>query len=303
MALDLVVELVNLCVELTQFGQAYGKSRDEQFYRRLEKARSTPGKPGDLLLAKFCNDCERRSAKTLNDSHLFMKWGIALRCRASRAEVSEADRLCAEADQKFSHALAIDSNNEEIHAARVETILRRAQLHSGSPEGCRLLTEACEMCRRRVGIVASGKHDARLLWVWGASLAGLAEIEKGAEAERLYDEAEAKFRRAYGMWPEPEFQLDRAQALLYRSMLHRGDDRQEMLTRVCDLCRGMVENQSGGYKALVIWGAALSCQVAHAGPDAERIFAEGNEQFARAKSVDPERAKAEITRVLAKVFR
>ncbi|HLK66521.1 MAG TPA: hypothetical protein VKU19_23970 [Bryobacteraceae bacterium] len=304
MSFGWVLELASLCLDLAGKRKEYAKSKVEKFYLRLNEACATPGKEGELLLAKFCEECELRSSKNPNDSQVLYKWGIALWWRASRAPDGQAERLYKQADARFASALAIDSNNGEIYASRVEALRRRALLDPYSPAGHRLLSEICEMCQRRVGIYANGKHDARILWVWALALADLASIDAGTRTEALYREAEERFCHAYRLSPEADFQVDRAQSMLYWSRLHTGETKREKLAQVCEMCQALADCGTGGSRNLVIWGNTLSWQASLADrPEAGRLYAAAEEKFSRALRVDPQDLTAEVGRVRVMALR
>ncbi|HTS25891.1 MAG TPA: hypothetical protein VMH81_08445 [Bryobacteraceae bacterium] len=164
------------------------------------------------------------------------KWGSALWRRAGSASDSESGRLYEQADKRFVQALAIEPNNGEIHAERVEMLRRRAMLYPDE-KGRRLLREVCELCEKWTGIYASGPQDARILGVWGPALSNIAAYEAGAERERLYEEADDKLQRAYALSANADFFVNRADILLCRSVSRRGVVDRNALTRVCDLCR------------------------------------------------------------------
>src|SRR2546423_15184254 len=74
-------------------------------HQMLQQARHGVNEESDRLLEKCCAECEKVVAK--NPRHVFAwhVWGAALWCRGQRAAGPEADRLYAEAEDKYASAL------------------------------------------------------------------------------------------------------------------------------------------------------------------------------------------------------
>ncbi|HEY1219920.1 MAG: hypothetical protein ABSE42_03420 [Bryobacteraceae bacterium] len=295
--LSLVVELVNLGLDVYRKRQQEHVSKID---RLLDEARTASGKERSTLLASLCEECARLIKKKPGNAHALHNWGVALWWRAALATSGEAERLYAQADKKFSQAQALAPSKGSIRADRAEALRYRSALHSGE-EGRRLLVQVCEECEKRVGIYASGPDDARMFHTWGMVLWWLAARERGDEAKRLYKEADDKFTRGRTLAPDQtDAAVDRAEALVWRSALYSGEEKREMLQRVCEQCEELAGRGTGGARMLTIWGSALCWLGTMAtGAEAERFYAEAEKKTSRALRIDPDTANAADLRARA----
>jgi tetratricopeptide (TPR) repeat protein len=298
--LDGIVIAVALGNTLWIVYQSFKKASARKIDRLLDKARAASGTEADTLLARACEECARRVEKKPRDAHALHQWGVALWWRAAKASRSEAEQIYEQADQKFSHAQAISPNDPACCSDRVGALFYRSALHPGD-KGRRLLTEVCDLCHKRVGITGKGPYDARTLHTWGMALWWLARGEKGAEAKRLYQEADERFAKAVALEPkEADFAVDRASALVHRAALYGGDEQRQMLQRACRQCQQLSYRGKGGARMLAIWGSALCWLGATSkGEEAERYYAEAEKIAARALRIDPDSAHAAAVMVRA----
>ncbi len=299
MALDLgvILDLVDLVA-----GPLYRrwKKGPGKLDRLFEHACAATGQEQQMLLASFCEKCARKIQKNPEDSHTLHRWGLALWWRAAKAPRAEADRLYEQADKKFAQAQAIAPGDGEIRANRADALWRRAALHPDE-EGRRILIEVCGQCERRVGIYGNGPHDARIFQIWGLAIRGLAQRESGSEADRLYQAADEKFIRGSALAPgQTEMAVNRAETMLWRATLHTGTARREILARVVEQCAAEASAGAGGAPVLATWGYALCWKAADCtGTEADQLYQEAQQKFARALTVDPQNKEAAVGRMRA----
>ena len=304
MAFSLIFDALHVVVNGWDVYQRRKKAHASKIDMLLNEARAASGPEAIAIFAKVCGECARRVEKKPRDAHAMRQWAVALWWRAARASGAEADQIYEQADYKFSQAQAIAPHDGQCCADRVEALRYRAALHHGG-KGRRLLRQVCELCRQRVGIVSSGPHDARMLHSWGMALWWLAAGETGAEARRLYQEADQRFAKAILLEPkEADYAVDRADALRYAAALETGDEQREMFQSVCRQCRQLAERGAGGPRMLAIWAGALYWLARiTTGADSERFSIEAEKKAARALAIDPGTAHAAETKLRALVHR
>ena len=254
----------------------------------------------NALLARFCEECARRVEKKPQDAHVLYKWGCALWWRAGARSGSEAAELFEQADKKFARAQQIAPNDGEIRFARAEAMRCHAALY---PEEAsrRLLVRVCEQCEARLGIFATGPHDARMFNTWGLALWWMAAREKGAEALRLYREADEKFGRGCSLAPEQtEIALNQAEARYWRAYLETGAAQVETLNEVCAQCANLASLGAGGTRMLEVWGSALCWLGARSpGIEGEPYFEQAEAKLSLLLSIDPGHERAAMGRARA----
>ncbi len=295
MALSLVLDLLSLVGEGFSFYKKRKQAHVEKLDQLLNDARAASGPEADALFAQACEEAARRVEKNAQDARALHQWGVALWWRANRASPSETDHIYEQADQKFSQAQAIATNDGALCADRVGAMGHRAALHPGD-KGRRLRLQICELCRKRVGIVWSGPCDGRTFRAWGSALWWLAATETGDEAKRLYREADEKFAKAVMLAPdEADFAVDQADVLAGQAALYGGDEQREMLQRVCQQCQRLADRGKGGARMLAIWSWALCWRgYAAKGEVATRFYAEAEKIAARALRIDPDSERAAV---------
>ena len=304
MPLGAIVEILNLAGHGFSLYTKRKEAHRNKIDRMLDEARAASGPEALPLLAAVCQECTRRVEKHPQDAHALHRWGVALWWRAAKASRSEADHIYEQAEQKFAASLAIAPDDAACCSDRVAALVYRAALHSGG-KARRLRLQICDLCRKRVGIYWSGPYDARTLRAWGSALWWLAASETGAEAKRLYKEADEKFMRAIALAPgETDAAVDQADVLVRAAALYRGDERREMLQRACRQCEQLAGKGAGGTRMLLIWSCALCwLGTTSQGAEAERFFAEAEKRAARALRIAPETEGALVEKLRALTYR
>ncbi|MEO1263912.1 MAG: SIR2 family protein, partial [Bacteroidota bacterium] len=119
-------------------------------------------------------------------------WGTSLGNLAQAKGGEEAERLYAQAFEKFAEAVRIKPDKHEALNNWGTSLGNLAQAKGGE-EAERLYAQAFEKFAEAVRIKPD-KHEA--LYNWGTSLGKLAQAKGGEEAERLYAQAFEKFAEA-----------------------------------------------------------------------------------------------------------
>ena len=300
MPFDLLVNLLHLLPPANDLRVWSAKRAQAKFDRMFDDACAASGAERNSLLARFGEECARWAEKKPQDAHVLYKWGCALWWRATSKSGSEAGELFEQADKKFARAQQIAPNDGEVHAARAEAMRCHAALYPDEA-GRRLLIQVCELCEARLGIFAKGSHDARMFNTWGLALWWMAAREKGAEALRLYQEADDKFARSCSLSPEQtEVPLNQAEARLWRSYWESDDRQRETLHEVCAQCSNLAALGAGDARMLEVWGRALCWLGAKSsGQEAEQYFEQAEAKLARLLAIDPSHQRAAIVRARA----
>jgi len=220
------------------------------------------------------------SAAALNN------WGTTLLGWARRKQGAEAERLLAEACEKYEAAVKIKPELHEALNNWGNALLAWANLKQGA-EAERLLAEACEKYEAAVKIKPE-LHEA--LTNWGNALLAWANLKKGAEAERLFAEACEKYEAAVKIKPEfHEALYNWGNALLMWAVRKQGAEAERLFAEACEKYEAAVKIKLEFHEALGGWGSALGERAElKEGAEAERLFGEACEKYEAALEIKPD---------------
>jgi len=174
---------------------------------------------------------------------------------------------------------------------KIDKLLNEARAASGT-EADVLLARVSEVCRQRI---ARNSRDAHALHQWGVALWWRAAKATGAEADRLFEQADQKFSAAQYIAPnDAACCSDRVGALRYRAKVSPGEKARQLLRQTCELCRkrvGTVSNGPYDGRTFYAWGTALwMLAMSENGTEARRLYQEADEKFTRGRTLAPEDA-------------
>jgi len=151
---------------------------------------------------------------------------------AEETDGAEADRLFAEACERYGRAAAIKADMHDAWYNWGNALLCQARQKEG-PEADRLFTEAYEKYGRAVTIKAD-MHEA---WYnWGVGLLCQAKRKEGPEADRLFAEAYEKYGRAVAIKPDKyEAWCNWGNGLLYQAKQRDGEERSSLLGKAKEI--------------------------------------------------------------------
>jgi len=173
------------------------------------------------LLARSCEECAKVIAKDSRHEFALQVWGTALWCLAKRSSGADADRLYADAEEKFAAALALTGDSVKLATDRFWALWERADLHPGAP-GAAFLKVICDECER---ILRSRPDQTTLLGWWASSLSCLATRSAQADADLLFRDAEAKLEKCLTLHPQDAGLMTSLASVLWRrSKLHPGEE-------------------------------------------------------------------------------
>jgi hypothetical protein len=178
---------------------------------------------------------------------------------------------------------------------KIDRLLDEARAATGK-EADKLLGELCEVCARRI---QRKPGDAHALRKWGVALWWRAATAAGAEADRLYEEADRKFAQSQAIAPnDGPTCLDRAEALRRRAELHTGEECRRLLIRVCEECEKRVGIYSSGPNDASMFqtlGRALwSLAARERRAEAKRLYQEADDKFTRGCTLAPDQAEIAV---------
>ena len=265
--------------------------RREVRNRLLRTNRRSPGEsePGrddpEALLVKDCQAFEQWVREIPGDASAWSDWGKALAALAAKKSGDEADGLYAQADEKYSAALAIAPNDMVVTSQLVMALWSRA-VRKGGDEGRQLLIRACGMCERMAGYPERDPKRARVVrstafYDWGEVLTGLGRIAGHDEADRFYAEAEEKYSAALAADPDHKSSAFRRAGSLWSRALHRpGEAGRQLLLQARDAYAELVRRSPNDALGLAGWGLSFLWLGARA-PDAEAdpLYLQAEEKF------------------------
>jgi tetratricopeptide (TPR) repeat protein len=239
----------------------------------------------ETLLARNCQALERSVQENPQSATAWSGWGRLLALLADRKVGAEADRLYAQADEKYSAALALDAYDMEVLSRLVVVLWDRAVRMPGH-QGRPLLIRACGLCERMAGYPGGGPERSRTIhriafYNWGATLVVLGRMAGPDEADGFYAEAAEKFSAASAIDPgDRESALEWAKCLLQMASRRPGEAGRQLLLQARDTCAELVRGNPTDAYSLAGWGCSLMWLGARAPVlEAERLYLEAEEKF------------------------
>ena len=264
------------------------RSRDNSVRRARDMLRraNPPGESVDDISAReaeaqledCCAECERIVARYPRDEFALQVWGGALWSRARRSSGDAADRLLAQAEEKYVVAMDIKPDNVQITVNFFWVLWDRAALHPGLA-GMRFLERIESECER---LSVMYPEESGLLEFWANSLVSRGVRTSGPEADRLFAVAEKRLNAAAALHPEDSrIQVAMAATLWRRAGRHSGGEARDFLRRSLQ-CLDTAEAAKPGdvatlcARAWVLYSRAKLMP----GEETDRLLAEAEQQFA-----------------------
>jgi len=277
-----MVSFAVLCALLLRYRLVWGSF---PWTNRRSPGESETARYDPEALARDCQKLERSVRKRPRDASAWSGWGKALAALAAKKSGDEADQLYAQADEKYSAALAIDHDYAPAITGLV-TVLSRRGLRKGGQEGRQLLIRACGLCERMAAYSSGHQSRDRLLHrlafeYWGYRLIQLGWLSEIDGADRVYAEAGEKFSAALAIDPGHRgSECGRADCFLWRALRHPGEAGRPFLLEARDAYAELVRRFPNDKLGLAGWGLSLLWLGVRA-PDAEAdsLYAQAEEKF------------------------
>ena len=167
---------------------------------RTPRPDGSAGTP-DAVFAADCKEFERLVNENPRDFSAWSGWGLALHQLAVRKSGAEADGIYAEADEKYSAALALRPDDLPLASHLVRLLYHRGERNGGEAER-QCIIRACDLAERIVeqNPVEIGRraHPSyyQLLSAWSSVLYLRTERMPGEETRRLVTEAVRRLEEA-----------------------------------------------------------------------------------------------------------
>jgi tetratricopeptide (TPR) repeat protein len=215
----------------------------------------------------------------------FVLWGNALSDQAERVEGEAAQRLFAEAGEKYAQALEIKPDKYEALFNWGLALADQAKRAEGEAAQ-RLLAEAGEKYAQALKIKPD-EHEA--LYNWGNALSDRAERAEGETAQRLLAEAGDKYAQALEIKPDMHEALNNwGLALANQAKRAEVEAAQRLLAEAGDKYAQVLEIKPDEHGALNNWGLALANQAQRAeGEAAQRLVTEAENKYEQALRLAP----------------
>ena len=227
--------------------------------------------------------------ETLAWSHIMPANALVDKAKTKSGAV--ADRLFAEAGEKYREALTIKPNEHDALYNWGNALSDLAKTKSGA-EADRLFTEAGEKYRRAL-TVKPDLDEAHTNW--GTALFAQAKTKSGAEADRLFTEAGEKYRQALTIKPNVHEVLYNWGGALFAQAKTKSATEAERLFREAGEKYRQAVTIKPDYNALYNWGTALSdLAKTKSGAEADRLFTEAGEKYRQALTIKPDDARGPL---------
>lgn len=212
-------------------------------------------------------------------------WGNALSNLAKIKSGSEADRLLAEAYQKYSESSQLKPDDPNCLNNWGVALARQAKTKSG-PEAGRLLAEACQKYSESSRL---RPDDPNYLNNWGNALSNLAKTKTGPEANRLFAEACQKYGESLRLKPDdPNYLNNWGITLADQAKTKLGPEADRLFAEASQKYSESLRLQPGNPDFLNNWGNALSEYAGtKTGSEADRLFAEANQKYSESLRLQP----------------
>ena len=219
-------------------------------------------------------------------SWAYVMQGDSLSSRAKTKTGGEADRLFAQAGEKYAAALAIKPDKHEAFNNWGAVLTAQAKTKTGE-EADRLFAQAGEKYAAALAIKPD-KHVA--LNNWGVALSYQAKTKTGEEADRLFARAGEKYAAALAINPDKHEAFDNwGNALSDQAKTKTGEDADRLFAQAGKKYAAALAIKPDMHEALFNWGATLSRQAkTKTGEEADRLFAQAGEKYAAALAIKPD---------------
>jgi hypothetical protein len=159
------------------------------FWVLWDRADLQSGPMRDDLLERICEEAERLLLLYPHETTLLSFWANALESMGNRAPGSEAERLYASAEEKYTAALAIKPDDPSLKASLATLLWRRARRRGGE-EAHELLARSADLLDEAL---LANPSDTRALAARAWVLFSLQRLKPGNETDLLLSEAAARF--------------------------------------------------------------------------------------------------------------
>ena len=217
--------------------------------------------------------------------------GNALSAQAQlKGNTPEADRLFAEASQKYAAAVRIKPDMHEAFDAWGIALSDQAQLKGNTPEADRLFAAAAQKFGEAVRLKPD-MHEA--FDAWGIALLVQARLKGNTpEADRLFAAAAQKFAEAVRLKPDDHEAFSNWGAALSDQAQLKGNtpEADRLFAEAAQKYAAAVRLKPDKHEAFSNWGNALWAQAQLKGntPEADRLFAEAAQKFGEAVRLKPD---------------
>ena len=144
------------------------------------------------------------------------------------------------------------------------------------------------LASRTHGILADiPSHRSVALSRWGSALYDQARTKQGAEADRLFAEAFAKYEAALKIKPDYHEALNNwGNALSYQARTKQGEEADRLFAEAIAKYEAALKIKPDAHEALNNWGYALYDQArTKQGEEADRLFARANEKLLKSEAI------------------
>ena len=216
----------------------------------------------------------------------YVSVGNEFLAEAQNKNGEEADRLWAQAGEKYEAALKIDPDKHEAFYNWANTVAAQAQTKSGA-EANELWALAGEKYEEALKI-QSDDHDA--LNNWGTALAEQAQTKSGKEADRLWALAGKKYEAALNINPDKHEPLNNwANALNEQAQTKSGKEADTLWLQAGEKYEAALKFERDKPEVLSNWGNALVAQArTKSGKEADRLWALAGEKYEAAVKIKPD---------------
>ena len=209
---------------------------------------------------------------------------------AKQKSGAEADRLFAQAGEKYEAALRIKPDKHEALNNWGNALLDQAKQKSGA-EADRLFAQAGEKYEAALRIKPDD-HEAH--FNWGNALSEQAKQKSDAEADRLFAQATEKYEAALRIKPDKHKALyNWGNALLAQAQQKSGAEADRLFAQACEKYEAALRIKPDKHEALNNWGTALMAQAKQkSGAEADRLLAQAGEKYEAALRIKPDTHEA-----------
>jgi len=223
-------------------------------------------------------------------SWAYVMQGSSLTEQAKTKTGEEANRLLAQAGQKYAAALAIKPDRHEAFYNWGNALSAQAKSKTGE-EADRLFAQAGEKYAAALAIKPDN-HDA--LNNCGTALLDQAKSKTGEGADRLFAQAGEKYAAALAIKPDNHDALNNwGTALSAQAETKTGEEADRLLIEAGEKYAATLAIKPDEPEALYNWGTALLDQAkSKTGEEADRLFAQAGEKYAAALAIKPDMHEA-----------
>lgn len=217
---------------------------------------------------------------------VILNWGNELSNQANQIAGAEADRLFAEAGQKYEAAHRLKPGDSRVLNNWGIALSEQATQKDGA-EADRLFAEAGQKYRTANRL---NPEDTEIFNNWGSALGSQAKQKSGAEADRLFAEAVQKYCAAYRLNPRDSEMLNNWGAVLSRQAMRKvGAEADRLFAEANQKYAAAHQLKPEDLGVLNNWGAALSEQAKQkAGAEANRLLREAGQKYEAAHRLKPD---------------